>query len=79
MLDPSLPKFSVQPTIDFLRLTCDRLAQYLDLHIHDLNTAEVSKLKALQTKLEQPQIDLAVFGLVSRGKTATIEALLGKK
>ncbi|NKB18448.1 MAG: hypothetical protein HC770_11075 [Pseudanabaena sp. CRU_2_10] len=25
MLDPSLPKFSVQPTIDFLRLTCDRL------------------------------------------------------
>lgn len=79
MLDPSPPKFSAQPTTDFLRLTCDRLAQYLDRHIHDLNTAEVSKLKALQTKLEQPQIDLAVFGLVSRGKTATIEALLGKK
>ncbi len=79
MLDPSPPKFSAQPTTDFLRLTCDRLAQYLDRHIHDLNIAEISKLKALQTKLEQPQIDLAVFGLVSRGKTATIEALLGKK
>jgi uncharacterized protein len=79
MLEPSLPKLSTQPTNDFLQLACDRLSKYLDRHAQDLNTAEISRLKALQTKLEQTQIDLAVFGLVSRGKTAMIEALLGKK
>jgi uncharacterized protein len=79
MLEPSPPKLSTQATHDFLQLACDRLEQYLDRHIQDLSSAEISNLKALQTKLEQTQIDLAVFGLVSRGKTATIEALLGKK
>lgn len=79
MLDPSLPKLLTRPANDFLQLACDRLAQYLDRHAQDLNTAEIIRLKALQTKLEQTQIDLAVFGLVSRGKTATIEALLGRK
>ncbi len=77
MSDASPPKLLAQPSADFLQLACDRLSQYLDRH--DLNVDEITRLKALQTKLEQIQIDLAVFGLVSRGKTATIEALLGKK
>lgn len=79
MLDLSPPQFPNQTTSDFLSLTCDRILKYLDLHIKDLNSAEIGKLKALQTKLELTQIDLVVFGLVSRGKTATIDALLGSK
>jgi uncharacterized protein len=79
MSDASPPKLLAQPRADFLNLVCDRLAQYLDRHVQDLNTDEISRLKTLQTKLDRPQIDLVVFGLVSRGKTATIEALLGKK
>jgi small GTP-binding protein len=79
MPDPSLHDSFTLPTLDFLELTRDRFCQYLACHAGDLAPSEISRLNSLQTKLEHSQIDLAAFGLVSRGKTAVINALLGKK
>ncbi|WP_019498584.1 Era-like GTP-binding protein [Pseudanabaena sp. PCC 6802] len=78
--DPSLKdRLPTQPTPDFLNLARDRIAKYLDRYAGDLDSSEIEKLKELELKLAEHQVEIAVFGLVSRGKTAVINALLGRK
>jgi uncharacterized protein len=79
LLDPLPNRSPTQPTPDFLDLARDRLAQYLVRHASDLDISEIDRLKALELKLAEHQVEIAAFGLVSRGKTATINALVGQK
>lgn len=64
---------------DDLALARDRLLHYLNTNRQKLTSTEVETLNALQEKLDKSIIEIATFGLVSRGKTAVINALLGKK
>jgi uncharacterized protein len=58
----------------------DRLARYqqtpVELKVQLQPQIEV--LKALEHKLSQPLLQIAVFGLVSRGKSAVLNALFGE-
>lgn len=80
LLDP-LPaeQLPTQPAPDFLDLARDRIAKYLARHKSDLDSTEIDRLKTLELKLAEHQVEIAAFGLVSRGKTATINALLGRQ
>lgn len=80
LLDPLREdRLPTQPTPDFLDLARDRIAKYLARHESDLDISELDRLKKLELKLAEHQVEIAVFGLVSRGKTAVINALLGRK
>jgi uncharacterized protein len=58
----------------YLRL---RRAQALDGELQTVLKAECSRLSDTLSKLDQGVIRIAVFGLVSRGKSAVLNALLG--
>lgn len=63
--------------LDYLQLARDRFANVLKSK--QLNQAEIEAILSLQSKLERCTIQIAAFGMVSRGKTAVLNALLGKK
>jgi uncharacterized protein len=70
-----------------LRDTLTRYTQYsrstrsrpLPLELQAVIKAESARLAATLEKLEQGVIRIAVFGLVSRGKSAVLNALMGQK
>ncbi|MBD2175912.1 50S ribosome-binding GTPase [Pseudanabaena sp. FACHB-1998] len=57
----------------------DRLINYRHLFQKELIDSELSQLSTLADKLEKNTIAIAVFGMVSRGKSSLINALLGQK
>ncbi|AFY70252.1 GTP-binding protein HSR1-related protein [Thalassoporum mexicanum PCC 7367] len=65
--------------MDYVELASDRLEQYLAQTAGKLTELEITRLKSLQAKLKTRTIEIAAFGLVSRGKTALLNALAGKK
>jgi small GTP-binding protein len=77
--DPLPSRSPTQPAPDLLDLARDRIAQYLARHASNLDISEIDRLKKLELKLAEHQVEIAAFGLVSRGKTATINALLGTR
>ena len=75
--EPDLQRLSYERTIACLD---SRLVRYqstpieLKAKIHP----QLELLSALRQKLSQPLIQIAVFGLVSRGKSAVLNGLFGK-
>ena len=55
------------------------LGQYYEKFAAHLTEAEITQLELLSYKLEHRVIEIAVFGVVSTGKTTLLNALLGKK
>ncbi|MFN7716626.1 MAG: GTPase, partial [Pseudanabaenaceae cyanobacterium] len=55
------------------------LGQYFAQFAALLDPTEVAQVELLSYKLEHRVIEIAVFGLVSTGKTTLLNALLGKK
>jgi uncharacterized protein len=55
------------------------LAPALDLGESDLLRRDMERLRVTLSKLNQQLVRVAVFGLVSRGKSAVLNALLGQK
>jgi uncharacterized protein len=64
---------------DYLQLVRDRLTNYRNLFQKELTESELSEILALEEKLDKSAIAIAVFGMVSRGKSSLINALLGQK
>src|SRR3954447_9869920 len=60
---------SLEETLQGLRLTPDEERAVAD---------EVRQLRELAQKLESNTIEIAAFGMVSRGKSSVLNALLGK-
>ncbi|MCX5933386.1 MAG: Era-like GTP-binding protein, partial [Pseudanabaena sp. LacPavin_0818_WC45_MAG_42_6] len=58
---------------------CDRLTNYRNLFQKELTESELAEILALEEKLDKSAIAIAVFGMVSRGKSSLINALLGQK
>jgi uncharacterized protein len=63
--------------LDYLQLARDRLANAVTSK--QLNRSEAEAIAVLQHKLDRCTIEIAAFGMVSRGKTAVLNALIGKK
>ncbi|MEI6064500.1 MAG: Era-like GTP-binding protein, partial [Pseudanabaena sp. ELA748] len=57
----------------------DRLLNYRNLFNKELIESELLEILALEKKLDKTAIAIAVFGMVSRGKSSLINALLGQK
>lgn len=64
---------------DDLSKVRDRLFKYRNLFNKELTESELIKTLALAEKLDKCAIAIAVFGMVSRGKSSLINALLGQK
>ncbi len=64
---------------DYLQQVRDRITSYRNLFKQELIESELAKIFALEEKLDQSAIAIAVFGMVSRGKSSLINALLGQK
>ena len=64
---------------DYLQQVRDRITSYRNLFKQELIDSELAKIFALEEKLDQSAIAIAVFGMVSRGKSSLINALLGQK
>ncbi|PZV12504.1 MAG: hypothetical protein DCF20_17410 [Pseudanabaena sp.] len=64
---------------DCLQLVRDRLTNYRNLFQKELTESELAEILALEEKLDKSAIAIAVFGMVSRGKSSLINALLGEK
>ena len=57
----------------------DLLVGYRDLFQIELTNKELTEISFLEEKLAKCAIAIAVFGMVSRGKTSILNALFGKK
>ena len=64
---------------DYPQQACDRLTNYRNLFQKELTESELAEILALEEKLDKSAIAIAVFGMVSRGKSSLINALLGQK
>ncbi|MFM7887033.1 MAG: GTPase [Pseudanabaena sp.] len=60
-------------------LVNELLVKYRDLFQSELTNREVEEISFLQEKLEQHVVAIAVFGMVSKGKTSLLNALFGLK
>ena len=68
--DLDTARYSLEHALDGISLTDEERQQCQD---------ELQELKALKTKLKRNRLAIAVFGVVGRGKSATINALLGQE
>lgn len=64
---------------DYLQQVRDRLINYRNLFNKELKESELAEISFLEEKLDKNTIAIAVFGMVSRGKSSLINALLGQK
>jgi len=64
---------------DYLQQVRDRLINYRNLFNQELTESELAEISFLAEKLDKCAIAIAVFGMVSRGKSSLINALLGQK
>jgi small GTP-binding protein len=64
---------------DYSQQVRNRLINYRNLFQKELTESELVEILALEEKLDKSAIAIAVFGLVSRGKSSLINALLGQK
>jgi len=64
---------------DYLQQVRDRLINYRNLFNQELTESELAEILFLEDKLDKCAIAIAVFGMVSRGKSSLINALLGQK
>ncbi|MFM7601798.1 MAG: Era-like GTP-binding protein [Pseudanabaena sp.] len=64
---------------DYLQQVRDRLTNYRNVFNQELTESERAEISFLEEKLDKCAIAIAVFGMVSRGKSSLINALLGKK
>jgi len=64
---------------DYLQQVRDRLITYRNLFQKELTESELAEISFLEEKLDKNAIAIAVFGMVSRGKSSLINALLGQK
>jgi uncharacterized protein len=64
---------------DYPQQVRDRITSYRNLFRQELTESELSEILTLEEKLDQSAIAIAVFGMVSRGKSSLINALLGQK
>jgi small GTP-binding protein len=64
---------------DCLQLVRDCLINYRNLFQKELTESELVEILGLEEKLDKSAIAIAVFGMVSRGKSSLINALLGQK
>lgn len=64
---------------DYLQQVRDRLINYRNLFNQELTESELAEISFLEEKLDKCTIAIAVFGMVSRGKSSLINALLGQK
>ncbi|MEA5489192.1 MULTISPECIES: Era-like GTP-binding protein [Pseudanabaena] len=64
---------------DYLQQVRDRLITYRNLFNQELKESELAEISFLEEKLDKCAIAIAVFGMVSRGKSSLINALLGQK
>ncbi|OYQ62093.1 hypothetical protein B9G53_23915 [Pseudanabaena sp. SR411] len=64
---------------DYLQQVRDRLINYRNLFNQELTESEQAEISFLEEKLDKCTIAIAVFGMVSRGKSSLINALLGQK
>ena len=64
---------------DYPQQVRDRITSYRNLFQKELIESELVEILALEEKLDQSAIAIAVFGMVSRGKSSLINALLGQK
>ncbi|WP_434684199.1 Era-like GTP-binding protein [Pseudanabaena minima] len=64
---------------DYLPQVRDRLVNYRNLFNQELTESELAEISFLAEKLDKNMIAIAVFGMVSRGKSSLINALLGQK
>ena len=69
----------MQITRDYLQQVRDRLASYRNVFQKELTELELAEISLLKEKLDKNAIAIAVFGMVSRGKTSLLNALLGQK
>ncbi|PZO39232.1 MAG: hypothetical protein DCF19_14800 [Pseudanabaena frigida] len=60
-------------------LICDLIVRYRDLFKTELTDRELNQISFLNDKLDKNAIEIAVFGMVSKGKTSVLNALFGKK
>jgi GTPase SAR1 family protein len=65
--------------LDYVEQAGDRLDRFLSKYSRKLTEAEITRVKSLRDKLTTCTLEIAAFGLVSRGKTALLNALAGKK
>jgi small GTP-binding protein len=64
---------------DYPQQVRDRLINYRNLFNQELTESELAEISFLEEKLDKNAIAIAVFGMVSRGKSSLINALLGQK
>ncbi len=64
---------------DYPQQVRDRLTSYRNLFQKELTESELANILALEEKLDKGAIAIAVFGMVSKGKTSLLNALLGQK
>jgi uncharacterized protein len=64
---------------DYPQQVRDRITSYRNLFRQELIESELAEILTLEEKLDQSAIAIAVFGMVSRGKSSLINALLGRK
>jgi small GTP-binding protein len=64
---------------DYSQQVRNRLINYRNLFQKELTESELVEILALEEKLDKSAIAIAVFGMVSRGKSSLINALLGQK
>jgi small GTP-binding protein len=60
-------------------ITQDLLIRYRDVFQAELTDSELAEIAFLQEKLNKHMIAIALFGMVSRGKTSLLNALFGQK
>ena len=78
MMLRSLNKFESNKSI-YPVLVQNLLVNYRDIFQADLKEQELAEISFLQEKLKKQAIAIALFGMVSRGKTSLLNALFGKK
>ena len=64
---------------DYPQQVRDRLSNYRNLFQKELTESELLEILALEEKLDKSAIAIALFGMVSRGKSSLINALLGQQ
>jgi small GTP-binding protein len=69
----------MQTKQDYPQQVRDRIINYRNLFSKELTESELTKISFLEEKLDKCAITIAVFGMVSRGKSSLINALLGQK
>jgi small GTP-binding protein len=69
----------MQTKQDYPQQVRDRIINYRNLFSKELTESELAEISFLEEKLDKCAITIAVFGMVSRGKSSLINALLGQK